>query len=47
MTMSIVMDNRVRVDCGSEGWAVWKKANGKNWGNYDRISKNKKKEKIK
>ena len=41
------MDNGVGIDCGSEGWAGWRRANGENWGNYDRINENKKKEKIK
>ena len=41
------MDNSVRMDCGSRGWAGPRRAKGENWYNCKSINKNKKENIIK
>ena len=33
------MDNGVGIDCGSGGWAGWRREKGENWDNCNRIIK--------
>ena len=35
-TWTTVWELTVGMDCGSNGWAGWRRAKGENWGNYNR-----------